>query len=316
MKGRITTVLGQLGGLFDSVGSEIFDTVSFTTFKFDDTNLLNVVTSASYYPTIGTKVGDWVYSIHGDTWTNLCYKFNIKTKEAVKLNNAAVKRTDAKAVLYNNRYIFIAGGEDTHYNPTPLNTLYRYDTTNDTWSQLANMPFTSNTADPVLIGNKLYVFRSASTDTNTNAIYDISANTWSTFSITIGSGSQTSYNLAGTVFYYDNADTIYFFKNKIWLKLALSTMQITELSFDTAEQVPVASAPARYFIRKIDDNKLAYIASSAMYIIDLSNLTCKRVLTQYFSPICDYDDKSILCWYVSTNDTNKKYNSLSIVKYK
>lgn len=313
MKERITTVLGQLGGLFDSVGSEMFDTISFTAFKFDDTSLLNVVTSASYFPTVGTKVGDWVYSIHGDTWTNLCYKFNIKTKEAVKLNNAAVKRSDAKAVLYNNRYIFIAGGEDTHYNPTPLDTLYRYDTTNDTWSKRANMPFTSNAADPVLIGNKLYVFRGTSV---TNAIYDISANTWSTFSITIGSGSKTSYTLTGSAIYYDNADTVYFFKNKIWVKLALSTMTITELSYDTAESVSVSSTSARYFIRKIDDNRLAYIASNTMYIIDLSELTCKKTLSQYFNPICDYDDKSILCWYVSNSEDKQQYNSLSILKYK
>lgn len=311
MKERITTVLGQLGGLFDSVGSEIFDTVSFTTFQFDDTSLLNVLTSVSYYPTIGTKVGDWVYSIHGDTWTNLCYKFNIKTKEAVKLNNATVKRTDAQAVLYNNRYIFIAGGEDTHYNPTALDTLYRYDTTNDTWSKRATMPFAASDTDPVLIGNKLYVFRGTSL---TNAVYDISANTWSTFSITIGSGSQTNYSIVGSVIYYDNADTIYFFKNKVWVKLALSTMQITELSYNTAESVSASSG--RYFIRKIDDNRLAYIRSGSMYIIDLSKLTCTLTLSQYFNPICDYDDKSILCWYVTTSEDNQKYNSLSIVKYK
>lgn len=315
MKGRITTVLGQLGGLFDSVGSEMFDTVSFTTFQFDDTSLLNVLNSASYYPTVGTKVGDWVYSIHGDTWTRLCYKFNIKTKEAVKLNDATVARADAKAVLYNNRYIFIAGGEDTHYNPTDLDTLYRYDTTNDTWSKRATMPFALSDTDPVLIGNKLYVFRGTGTS-NTNAIYDISANTWSTFTITVGSGSQTNYYLVGSAIYYDNADTVYFFKNTVWVKLALSTMQITELSYNTAAKVPLSSNSSRYFIRKIDDNRLAYIAHSKMYIIDLSELTCKLTLSQYFNPICDYDDKSILCWYATTSEDNQKYNSLSIVKYK
>lgn len=291
----------------------MFDTVSFTTFQFDDTSLLNVLNSASYYPTVGTKVGDWVYSIHGDTWTSLCYKFNIKTKEAVKLNNATVQRTDAQAVLYNNRYIFIAGGEDTHYNPTALDTLYRYDTTNDTWSKRATMPFAASDTNPVLIGNKLYVFRGTSV---TNAVYDISANTWSTFSITIGSGSKTNYSIVGCATYYDNADTVYFFKNSLWVKLALSTMQITELSYNTAESVPLASASARYFIRKIDDNRLAYIRSNSMNIIDLSNLTCKVALSQYFNPICDYDDKSILCWYVTTSEDNQKYNSLSIVKYK
>lgn len=313
MKGRITTVLGQLGGLFDSVGSEIFDKVSFTTFQFDDTSLVNVLKSASYYPTTGTKVGDWVYSIHGDTWSKLCYKFNIKTKEAVKLNNATVTRGSAKPVLYNNRYIFIAGGVDTHYNPEDLDTLYRYDTTNDTWSKRATMPFALENTDPVLIGNKLYVFRGTSV---TNAIYDISANTWSTFSITIDSGSQTKYYFTESSIYYDNADTIYFFKNRQWLKLTLSTMKITELSYDTAENVPLSSNSSRYFIRKIDDNRLAYILSDKMYIIDLSELTCKLTLSQYFKPLCDYDDKSILCWYASTSKDNQKYNSLSIVKYK
>ena len=107
-----------------------------------------------------------------------------------------------------------------------------------------------------------------------------------------------------------------FFKNKIWVKLALSTMEITELSYNTAESVSVASTSARYFIRKIDDNRLAYIASNSMYIIDLSELTCKRVLSQYFNPICDYDDNSILCWYANTSEDYQAYNSISILKYK
>lgn len=174
------------------------------------------------------------------------------------------------------------------------------------------MPFTLSDTEPVLIGNKLYVFRGTST---TNGIYDISANTWSTFSITVGSGSQTSYSLIGAAIYYDNIDTIYFFKNKLWVKLTLSTMTLTELSYNTAESAGAISS-ARYFIRKIDDNRLAYIKSNSMSIINLSELTCKVVLSQYFNPICDYDDKSILCWYANTSESYKQYNSLSIVKYK
>ena len=79
------------------------------------------------------------------------------------------------------QYVYIYGGGTS--TTTGDNQVWRWDSTTETWTQLANMPTAKQNIQGAYWNGKIYVpggYTSALVHITENAIYDIAANTWST----------------------------------------------------------------------------------------------------------------------------------------
>ena len=92
-------------------------------------------------------------------------------------------------IAHDDRYIYFLGGLAGNYRETPLpnqtasNRVWRYDTTTDTFTQIATMPQVRGGGGAALVDRKLHWFGGFSADNVTNVndhyIYDLDTGLWS-----------------------------------------------------------------------------------------------------------------------------------------
>lgn len=125
--------------------------------------LVNWVTGINYHLGSGqclmANVGDFIYNYVGDYNNNgRCYKINAIDKSVTEINAppGSGARSNKFIEYGNNLYVFAVGG----------NKAYKLDTSNDTWTQLADMPYTAYT-QVALKGTDVYLF----SETNDKLFY-------------------------------------------------------------------------------------------------------------------------------------------------
>lgn len=120
-------------------------------------------------------LGEYIY-FFGTTSSNLrnAYKYNINTDEYTSLPNMPYYVGDAGTnCVVKDNYIYIIGiaGHDR--------AVVRFNTADNTYVELAELPETSNGGQSILIGNTIYTFAVGNNFNRTGIYkYDINANSW------------------------------------------------------------------------------------------------------------------------------------------
>lgn len=70
------------------------------------------------------------------------------------------------------KYVYVTSGASQAYD------LFRYDTENDTWSQMPTSPYYCAYGCAVVIGQKIYIYGRGASDYNTHLCFDTETNTW------------------------------------------------------------------------------------------------------------------------------------------
>ena len=141
---------------------------------------LNISSTYVYKPAI---IGDDIYFTYSTTTsasTKLC-RLHIPTWTTTEIKSFPGKYLYKKdtCVVEEDIY-FLGNGSSTSYEP---NTCWKYNTSTDTWTQLADMPGSpsANLWSAVYIDGFIYMIGVKSTSTSYNDVYkyDIQNNTWS-----------------------------------------------------------------------------------------------------------------------------------------
>jgi hypothetical protein len=99
-----------------------------------------------------------IYIIGGfdsSSYWNSVVIYNIDTNTYTTGANCPYSGYQSAYCLYNNRYIYIFGGENTSGRS---NTSYRYDTTNNSWSTMSSLSKYSSSASACCVVDYIYIF--------------------------------------------------------------------------------------------------------------------------------------------------------------
>lgn len=96
------------------------------------------------------------------------------------------------AVASSGNYVFVIGGTSDAGGSTRTDTMYRYNTSNNTWETMASMPAALKSIDAVTIGGKIYV--PGDETTASTFVYDVPGDTWSVIPANNGYSPRFQYN--------------------------------------------------------------------------------------------------------------------------
>ncbi len=142
--------------------------------------------SAAAYPTnnVGNglvTIGSNIYCFSGynGIYTSASHKFNGTTWSSIA--NLPGNRYQPALVTDGTYAYIIAGSDETN---AVRNTVYRYNPTTNTYSNMANIPVAVGIATAAILNNKIYVFGGCNSPAcnvfvNNVQVYDIATNTWS-----------------------------------------------------------------------------------------------------------------------------------------
>ncbi len=88
-------------------------------------------------------------------------------------------------------YVYLLGGTSDAGGFTPTSTLYRYNTADNTWAELAPAPVPMFMMDATIIEGKIYVPGDASTPVT--YVYDIASDTWDSIDANGGYSARSQY---------------------------------------------------------------------------------------------------------------------------
>jgi N-acetylneuraminic acid mutarotase len=140
----------------------------------------NVLSNIAYYGAAFDETNNMVYIIGGSdggTGKNTNYRYDITNNEWTEMSPIPIGIAQHDAA-YKNGYIYVCGGWNYNNNTSNQNT-YRYNISNNSWDTVA--PLNGSRLGLCMVADnytsKIYAMCGG---TNTNDIYNISSNTWTT----------------------------------------------------------------------------------------------------------------------------------------
>ena len=191
-------------------------------------------------------------------------------------------RTFNAVVADKNGYVYVIGGDSDPSGSNATNTNYRYDTTDDSWQEMAPMPVPLSSIDAIEIGNNIYV--PGGQTTATTYVYNIGTDSWSSIAANNGYTRRSQYQVVAI-------GTDLYVLGGLIASLSHSTTEVWILDTITgtwSPGVPMLKSRTSFSAGAIDGN--IYVAGGVYYpnwTPDMTTEKCDGTTWTYTAPLPD-----------------------------